>query len=65
VTKRSLEIAYRKFVEHSLDQADISIRMNFDEVGIFSDDKNEWLYEQGREAARRVLPEIEAILQGA
>lgn len=58
VTKRSLEIGYLKFIEQSLSQADIAIRMNFDEVGTFTDDKNEWLFEQGREAIRSQLPAI-------
>ncbi len=59
VTKRSLEIGYRKFVEQSLLQADVAIRMNFDDVGIFNDDLNEWLYEQGRLAVQERLPEIQ------
>jgi NTE family protein len=59
VTKRSLEIAYRKFVEQSLEQADIAIRMNFDEMGTFDDDQNEWLYEQGQVVIRNHLPEIQ------
>lgn len=66
VTKRSLEIAYRKFIEQSLDQADIAIRMNFDEIGIFNDDQNEWLYEQGQIVIRNHIPEIQrrlALLQ--
>ncbi len=58
VTKRSLDIAYRKFIEQSLDQADIAIRMNFDEIGIFNDDQNEWLYEQGQVVIRSHIPEI-------
>lgn len=58
ITKRSLEIVYRKFVEQSLAQADIAIRMNFDEVGTFNDDLNEWLYEQGQSVVREKLPEI-------
>ena len=63
VTKRSLEIAYRNFVKHSLTQADIPIRMNFDYLGTFSDDQNEWLYEQGREVIREKLPEIKQKLK--
>ena len=59
VTKRSLEIGYRKFVEQSLSQADIPVRMNFDDMGTFSDDFNEWFYEQGRVVIREHLPNIQ------
>lgn len=58
VTERSLMIAYRKFVEHALKAADVPVRMNFDEIGTFSDERNEWLYEQGRLVMRAHLPEI-------
>lgn len=58
VTRRGLEIAYRKFVEQSLDLADIAIRLNFDEIGTFNDDQNQWLYEQGQAVIRAHLPEI-------
>lgn len=58
VTERSLHIAYRKFVEQALESADVAVRMNFDELGTFSDRKNEWLYEQGKQVIRSYLPEI-------
>jgi NTE family protein len=58
VTKRSLEIAYRKFVEQSLSQADIVIKMDFDEVGTFTDHLNEYFYKYGRETVQKQLPEI-------
>ncbi len=63
VTKRSLEIGYRKFIEQSLSQADVAIRMNFDEVGLFNDSLNEWLYEQGRAAIRDKLDEIRSKIE--
>ncbi|HEY4255165.1 MAG TPA: hypothetical protein VGM34_02330, partial [Chlamydiales bacterium] len=58
VTKRSLEIAYKKFVEQSLSQADIVIKMDFDEVGTFTDHLNEYFYKYGRETARALMPQI-------
>ncbi len=58
VTRRSLEIAYRNFVKHSLAGADIAIRMDFDDVGTFNDDQNQRLYEQGGSVIREKLPEI-------
>jgi NTE family protein len=64
VTARSLEIAYRKFIDQSLAQADLAIRMNFDDLGAtFRDDLNEWLYEQGRLVIREHLPTILALLE--
>lgn len=62
VTRRGLEIAYRKFVEQSLSMADISIRMNFDELGTFNDEQNRWLYQQGQEVIRAHLPDIKSKL---
>lgn len=58
VTKRSLEIAYRKFVEQSLAQADIVIKMDFDEVGSFSEHLNDYFYDSGRKAAQAQMPHI-------
>ncbi len=58
VGKRSLDIAYRKFVELSLSQADIVIKMDFEDCGTFSDHLNEHLYEHGRKTVREMLPEI-------
>lgn len=58
ITRRSLQIAYRNYVKYSLAGADIAIRMDFDDLGTFSDDKNQFLYDQGREVIREKLPEI-------
>lgn len=64
VTARSLEIAYRKFIDQSLAQADLAIRMNFDDLGAtFRDDLNEWLLEQGRLVIQEHLPTIQALLE--
>lgn len=56
---RSLDIAYRKLVELSLAEADVVIKMNFEDCGTFSDHQNEQLHEYGRKAAREMLPEIQ------
>ena len=37
--------------------------MNFDYLGTFSDNQNEWLYEQGREVIREKMPEIKQKLK--
>jgi NTE family protein len=62
VTKRSLEIAYRKFVEQSLSAADIAISMNFDEVGSFVDHMNHTFYEHGRKVVQKQIGEIQTKL---
>lgn len=58
VTRRSVEIGYLKFVEQSLSLADVAIRMDFDEMGAFTDDRNEWLFEHGKTVIQAHLPEI-------
>ena len=58
IAKRGVEIMYRNFVEKSLVDADISIRMEFQDVGIFSDNLNEQIYEHGRQKMISMLPEI-------
>ncbi len=59
VTKRSLEIAYKKFVEQSLAQADVAISMNFDEVGMFVDHLNESFYQHGREMMQKHIAKVQ------
>ncbi len=44
IAKRGLEIMYRNFIEKSLLHADVSIRMEFQDVGIFSDNLNAQLF---------------------
>lgn len=62
VAKRGAEIAYRKLIEHELAQADISVQMEFDNVGMFDDEHNDQLYEWGRLKAREKIPEIKKML---
>lgn len=59
ISRRSLEIAYRQFIQQSLTQADIVIQMEFEDSGTFSDHLNERLYQAGREMARKQLPEVQ------
>jgi NTE family protein len=58
IAKRGVEIMYRNFVEKSLAHADVSIRMEFQDVGIFSDHRNAEIYEHGRQKVLSMLPEI-------
>lgn len=59
ISQRSLEIAYRKFTEQLLAQADIIVKMEFEDSGTFSDHLNHDLYLAGREAMRKMIPEIQ------
>lgn len=63
ITKRCMEIAYLKFVEQSLMQADVVIKMNFEEVGTFSDHLNQEIFDHGRRAALTHIPEIQEKLK--
>jgi len=58
IAKRGVEIMYLNFVEKSLAHADVSIRMEFQDVGIFCDDRNQFIYEHGRQKVISMLPEI-------
>ena len=58
VAKRALEIAYRKFVSHSLALADVAIKMDFEEIGTFSNHLNQQMYDHGRSKAKDAIPEI-------
>lgn len=58
IAKRGVEIMYQKLVEKSLIHADISIRMDFQDVGMFSDHLNKEMYEHGRQKVITMLPEI-------
>lgn len=59
IAKRSMEIAYQKFVDQSLEKADIAIKMNFQDVGMFSDHLNREMYETGRIKTRAMIPKIQ------
>ncbi len=59
IGKRSLDIAYRKFIDQSLESADIVVKMDFEDTGTFNDGQNEQLFELGRKTVRDLLPEIQ------
>jgi NTE family protein len=58
VARRSLEIAYLKLIAHSLEKADISIKMNFQDVGMFNEELNHHMYKEGQAQALKMLPAI-------
>lgn len=66
VMKRSSEIAYVTQCEYAMEDADVKINFDFNGIGMFTDEYNEYLYEQGRMAGKIAVPQIMARLrQGA
>lgn len=63
VAKRSIEITYAARTTLSGKEADVLIRPDLGDVGIFDDNNHQLAYEAGREAARQALPKIAALLQ--
>lgn len=59
VVKRSLAISYRQLSKESVRDADILLQMNFQELGMFSDDHNQEIYEAGRFKTKELLSFIE------
>lgn len=62
IAKRSLEIAYQKLVAHSLEKADIAIKMSFQDIGMFTDEFNQQMYQEGHLQAVKMLPHIKSKL---
>lgn len=58
VAKRCAEIHYLRSSQAKSRNADILIRPCLDDVGIFDESQTERIYHAGREAARKMLPEI-------
>lgn len=63
VARRSLEISHRKLSEYVCRDADVVIRMKFQDLGMFNDRHNQEIYEHGRNMARAMLPHIEQVIQ--
>ena len=63
VAKRSAEIAYLRLAELDSEEADVLIKMDFEGLGMFSDDSNEEIYNHGREQAKKALEEIKSLLK--
>jgi len=59
IAKRSLEISLRKLSEYVTRDADITLRMNFNNIGMFTDSYNKEIFEHGRKVTRIMLPEIQ------
>ncbi len=62
LASRSLHISYFKLSKWQTAQADIVIHPDIDQYGMFDDHANEALYEEGRKAALKAIPEIRKAL---
>lgn len=62
VAKRSMEIMYEKLVQQARAHADIVIKMDFQDVGMFSEHLNHYFYEHGRQQALQMIPAIKEAL---
>jgi NTE family protein len=60
--RRSLEISYKQHAHLDTKFADLVIDFDFNNIGAFSDQQNEFLYNAGRQAAKKALPQIKARL---
>ncbi|HSX19859.1 MAG TPA: patatin-like phospholipase family protein [Gammaproteobacteria bacterium] len=63
VLKRSGEIAYIAQCNYAAEDADVLIDFKFTNIGMFSDDFNEYLYHEGKKAGKKAVPKILAALQ--
>lgn len=60
--KRALEISYREHAALNAKDADVIIDFEFNNIGSFSDEKNAYLYQAGRDAAKKAIPKIKILL---
>lgn len=59
---KSMNITYDSFNDLLATKADIVIRPDIKDIGMFEDHRKEELYEAGKEAAGRLIPEIKSLL---
>ncbi|MCB1107556.1 MAG: patatin-like phospholipase family protein [Chlamydiia bacterium] len=62
IARRGLDITHRKLSEHATRHADVVIRMNFQDLGMFSDRYNREIYNHGRKMTRTMLSQIESVI---
>lgn len=62
ILKRSLEIAYINQSRNAVENADVVIDFDFKNIGTFTDKYNEYLYREGKKAAKIAIPKIKKIL---
>jgi len=62
IVKRGVDISYLQLTKESVREADVLLQMDFQGLGMFSDQHNQEIYEQGRAAARKLLPRIQQII---
>lgn len=63
VVRRGLAITHRTLADHVTRDADVLIRMDFQDLGMFSDQYNSQIYERGRQMTRAMLPAIKRVVE--
>lgn len=56
--KRSMEIAYLNQSKYSVEHADVVIDFHFKNIGLFTDEYNDYLYQEGLKAGKKAVPAI-------
>lgn len=56
--RRAVEISYMHLSQHSLRDADVVIKMNFKDIGLFDDSRKQDLYETGKQKTLDVIAMI-------
>jgi NTE family protein len=62
VLKRSMEIAYINQSKYAVEGSDVVIDFKFKGIGVFTDEYNHYLYEEGKKATKAALPKIRRAL---
>ena len=63
VVRRSVEIAYVNQCKFAVEGADVVIDFEFTNIGTFSDQHNQLLYEQGKLKTLHQIPRIKTLLK--
>jgi len=61
--RRALEISYVKHGEFEAQQADLVISFDFNNIGSFTDQQNDFLYDAGRNAGKKAVLQIKQLLK--
>jgi len=63
IVKRGISISHKQLSRYAMRNADVVVRMQFRDLGMFSDTFNQQIYDHGRNKTREVLPKIEKIIK--
>lgn len=63
VAKRCTEIKFRRQSESCVRNADVIVRPELGDIGIFTEGFNHVIYEAGKKAAQEMIPEIQSLMR--